>query len=72
VTVTGTVSNRSGRCPALTFTVNAVIVTTSAATDFEKGNCGDVENGKRVDAIGVVTAGQLAATTVRILKGNDH
>jgi hypothetical protein len=51
----GLVSNLSGSCPAITFTVNGQSVTTSAATVFEDGTCGSVQNGTRVEVKGNTT-----------------
>lgn len=38
----------SGACPALTFQVSGLTVYTSAATEFKKGPCKDVQNGMAV------------------------
>lgn len=64
VTLKGTLSGLSGQCPALTFTLQGTTVTTSAATVFKKGTCGDVSAGAAVKAEGVLASGTLAATRV--------
>ena len=62
--VKGVVSDRIGTCPAITFTVNGVRVTTSMATKFEDP-CTQITNGKRVEVDGTRQPdGSLAATKV--------
>ena len=62
----GVVSNRSGTCPSLTFTVQAVTVTTNNATTFEDP-CERVVDGRRVEVEGTFQSnGTLLATEVEI------
>jgi Domain of unknown function (DUF5666) len=48
----GTVSNKSGNYPTLTFTVQGSPVTTDANTKFEDGQCSQIANGTKVEADG--------------------
>lgn len=76
VTVSGLVSQVSGSCPNLTFSVAATDVTASATTvttgdgtRFTGGTCGDVRVGARVQVTGVQgVGGQVVATSVQIQK----
>jgi hypothetical protein len=49
--VKGTVSNRSGNCPTISFSVQGTTVMTNANTKFD-GSCAQVVNGARVQAEG--------------------
>jgi Domain of unknown function (DUF5666) len=63
----GTVSNRSGTCPTLTFTVQATTVKTNSATKFDGGQCAGVVNGVKVEVEGTrQTDGTLVAQDVEI------
>ena len=58
------VAGLTGACPAITFTVNGVTVTTSMATKFE-APCAQITNGKRVEVDGTRQPnGSIAATEV--------
>jgi hypothetical protein len=48
----GTVSNKSGNCPSLTFTVQGTTVTTDGNTKFNGGQCSQVANGTKVEVEG--------------------
>jgi hypothetical protein len=48
----GTVSNKSGNCPSLTFTVQETTVTTDGNTKFNGGQCSQVANGTKVEVEG--------------------
>jgi hypothetical protein len=48
----GSVSNLSGLCPALTFTVQATTVRTNGTTRFSGGPCSGIANGIRVEVEG--------------------
>ncbi len=52
VKVEGIVSGRSGACPAVTFSVGGTTVVTDAATRFDDGSCGTLQNGTKVDVKG--------------------
>lgn len=63
----GTVSNRSGSCPTLTFTVQATTIKTNSATKFDSGQCAQVVNGVKVEVEGTrQTDGTLVAKDVEI------
>lgn len=63
----GTVSNLSGSCPTLTFTVQRTTVKTNSATVFEHGSCTRIVNGTRVEVEGRRQAdGTIVATEVEI------
>ena len=62
--VKGVVADLTGTCPAITFTVNGVIVTTNMATKFEVP-CSQITNGKRVEVEGSRQPnGSIVATEV--------
>ncbi len=63
----GRVSNLSGTCPALTFTLGDTTVHTSSATVFEGGTCADVKEGAGAGAVGPKDAsGAIIADRVKI------
>lgn len=64
--VTGTVSELSGTCPELKFSIGDQKVSTDAATRFDDGTCDDVANGKRVEVEGVERDGILYARDVEL------
>lgn len=64
VQLTGTVSNKSGDCPATTFVVQGVTVVTNADTQFVNKPCNKVKNGMQVVVDGVQQPGQVLATKV--------
>jgi hypothetical protein len=69
--VEGTVSGLSGACPALTFTVKATKVTTTATTQFSDTTCSKVTNGVGVEVTGTrQTDGSIVARRVSINKGD--
>ena len=64
VELTGTVSNLTGTCPTLTFTMNGTTVRTNSATDFDV-TCGQIANGTRIEVEGARQFdGSLLATEV--------
>lgn len=52
VEVSGTVSDKGGTCPALTFKLGGVAVATSATTEFKNVTCSALANGDRVEVKG--------------------
>jgi hypothetical protein len=66
VDLTGRVSQLSGRCPTISFTVSSTKVQTTTATSFQGGSCKDVSNKDTVSVHGeqqpngVVIAGVVA------------
>ena len=48
----GTVSNKSGTCPSLTFTVQGSTVNTDGNTNFNGGQCSQIANGTKVEVEG--------------------
>ncbi|MBZ5556549.1 MAG: DUF5666 domain-containing protein [Acidobacteriia bacterium] len=63
----GTVSGLAGACPALTFSVGTLKVSTSASTIFRGGSCGQLANGVRVEVTGMSQAdGSVGATRVTL------
>ncbi len=72
VQVTGSVSDISGRCPALTFAVNDTAVSTSAATIFTGGSCTDIKKKADVSVTGVGPGSTIAAQTVTLLTGHGN
>jgi hypothetical protein len=50
--VKGIVSNRSGNCPTISFSVPGTTVMTNSNTKFEDGSCAQVVNGARLEVEG--------------------
>ena len=60
-------SGLSGTCPAMRFTVEGRVVTTSSQTEFKGGNCNQLVNGLRVEVEGNQQSdGTIAAESVRL------
>src|SRR5690606_40950244 len=64
--IEGTVTNVSGSCPTLTFSVGGLAVSTNAQTRFDDGTCSDVTDGRRVEVEGVLRQGKLIADEVEL------
>ena len=63
----GSVSNLSGTCPALTFTVRATTVRTNGVTRFKDGPCSRIANGVRLEVEGRRQPdGSILATEVEL------
>jgi hypothetical protein len=62
----GTVSDLTGKCPDLSFFVDGTHVVADRSTDYKKGKCGDVRNGRKVKVTGVKTNNVVQATTIEI------
>jgi hypothetical protein len=74
VELAGKVSDLSGACPAITFTVEHRTVRTTAQTSISGGNCGDISDKAKVEVRGVVTSGDVvAASSITIIdKGKEN
>jgi hypothetical protein len=67
VKLDGPLSGLTGTCPAMRFTVEGRIVTTSSETEFRGGNCSQLVNGLRVEVDGDQQSnGTIAARDVRL------
>jgi hypothetical protein len=67
--VDGTVSGLSGRCPNLAFQVDSTTVAAGHSTEYLKGRCEDVRNGRGVIVTGTVQPdGILLATRIELKK----
>lgn len=67
VELRGVVSGRSGACPSIAFTVQGTRFETSAATEFRRSSCGDVADGRTVEAKGDRRGdGAVTATRVQV------
>jgi uncharacterized protein DUF5666/all-beta uncharacterized protein len=65
----GTVFGVSGRCPVITFRLGTDTVAADGSTEYRKGDCGDVDNGRRVAVTGTVQPdGTVQATIVQLNK----
>lgn len=63
--LTGPVTNLSGTCPELQFTIANQQVTTHSQTEFDDGTCEDIVNGLGVEVEGTVGSdGVLVASEV--------
>ena len=72
VEISGSISNKSGTCPALTFTVGTTQVVTDSKTDFRKAACSTLANNIRVEVKGTKQAtGAILATRVEA-KDAEH
>lgn len=67
VEIEGVVSERTGTCPAITFSVAGVRIATGAETRFEDGTCADIAQGRKVEVDGVRQKdGGLKATEIEL------
>ncbi len=65
VSFQGSISNLSGTCPSLRFSLGPKVVTTDGDTNFKKVKCGDLENGTKVKVTGEVQSdGTVLASKV--------
>jgi hypothetical protein len=73
VTLSGTIANLAGSCPARTFTLSGTTITTSSDTDYERGrNCSDLRDGRSARVRGRGQAdGTIAATRIDRLGRDD-
>jgi hypothetical protein len=63
----------SGRCPNVTFIARGVPIATDSSTDFRKGGCNDLRNGRDVSVEGVVQSNRtIRATTIEIRKDSNQ
>jgi hypothetical protein len=63
ITLTGDVSNLSGACPVLTFTLGGRTVQTAASTIYTGGNCPKLKNGDTVTVRGLLNSGGTVDAT---------
>ena len=70
--VSGVVSGLGGGCPAITFAVQGVRVTTSSATRFKDMACAAVVNGRRVEVRGQGQGGTILASRVEPEDDDDE
>jgi hypothetical protein len=69
VQLNGVVSQVSGNCPSVTFTIAGTTIVTDGETAFAGGTCADVVNDARVKVTGIQSAnGSVAAAAVQIQK----
>ena len=67
VELDGPLSGLTGTCPAMQFTVQGRVVTTSSQTNFRGGGCNHLVNGLRVEVEGDQQSnGTVAARDVRL------
>lgn len=62
---TGTISARTGTCPAVTFTLNGKTVTTSATTSYVQLDCAALVDGAKVRVKGSMNGDAVSATWVK-------
>jgi hypothetical protein len=69
VSFDGKLSNVSGLCPGVRFTVDGFMVETDASTDFKKSNCGDLRDGRSASGEGMTQPdGSVKATQLEVKK----
>lgn len=67
ISVDGKVNDLRGSCPSLTFTLKQYTVRATPATEYRKGPCKDVRNGKDVRVIGTLSsATTIDATSIEV------
>ena len=65
VEISGSISNKGGVCPALTFTVGSTPVVTDSKTEFKNAGCSALANNVRVEVKGTKqSTGRVLATRV--------
>jgi hypothetical protein len=52
-TVSGSIAKLTGKCTSVTFEVGGRLVTTNSSTQYDKGSCGSLNNGKAVTVKGL-------------------
>lgn len=68
----GAVSGLSGTCPAITFTLNAITIRATSATEFKEGACTSIANGDIVEVEGVrQTDGSVLAKKIESEEDDD-
>lgn len=67
----GSASGVSGGCPNISFSLGGTLVVADGSTDYKKGGCSDVRNGRDLKVDGVQTGGTVKATQIQLGKGND-
>jgi outer membrane biosynthesis protein TonB len=73
VELEGKVSDLTGTCPAVTFTVERRTVRTTAQTSISGGNCSDIKDKAKIAVRGVVTSGDVvAASSITIVDKDDE
>ncbi len=69
IDLTGQIASLSGSCPAIRFTLQGYVVQTTSATEFAKGPCKDLRDGKTVAVTGVLLDSKTVnATRVELKK----
>ena len=68
VTLSGRVAAVSGSCPALTFAVSDVTVTTTASTTVSGGSCAQIANGVQVEVTGTRQADRSIAASKIVIR----
>lgn len=72
VVLTGVISDLSGRCPDVTFTIRDTTVVANRSTEYKKSNCGDVKEGRTAAVDGVMIAnGVVRAMTIVVDKKEE-
>jgi len=61
----------TGGCPNISFFVDGARVAADGSTDYKKGKCGDVENGRQVKVNGVKSGDVVRATKIELEKDDD-
>jgi hypothetical protein len=61
-----------GGCPNIAFLVDGTQVAADGSTDYKKGNCGDVTNGRGVKVDGVLSGVVVRATKIELQKDKDN
>ena len=68
----GTVRSFAGSCPTVTFTIGQARVYVTSKTDFKKGACRDLSNGRDVDVEGMLmTDGRVRADKITLKNEED-
>lgn len=63
ITLSGTVANRAGSCPAITFTLAGSTVTAGQGTEFDGRTCERTVDGAQVDVEGTVQVNRSVVAT---------
>jgi hypothetical protein len=68
----GTMGAASGACPYVTFTLASRVIVANGSTDYERGSCGDLQTGIKVEVRGRLRAGgSVDAERIKFEKGRD-
>jgi Domain of unknown function (DUF5666) len=68
----GAASSVGGSCPNISFVVGGARVVADGSTDYKKGECRDVSNGRQVTVTGLQSGDTVRATMIELQKDQKN